>query len=184
MTVNQGNSWELFQNGIPNVAVHDLVIQPEAKDLLVGTHGRSIYKTNISCLQEINKEILAKELHVFKPDNLKHSQRWGNPYSSWSKPNTPGLDIIFYSQKSTNYSAKVLSSDKTIVSESVLKADKGLNIMSFDVAFSKKGKLDYLKKNKVKLKTAEDGKTYLPIGAYEVEISSGTATEKINLKIE
>jgi hypothetical protein len=89
MTVNQGNSWELFQNGIPNVAVHDLVIQPEAKDLLVGTHGRSIYKTNISCLQEMNKEILAKELHVFKPDNLKHSQRWGNPYSSWSKPNTP-----------------------------------------------------------------------------------------------
>ena len=184
MTVNQGNSWELFQNRIPNVAVHDLVIQPEAKDLLVGTHGRSIYKTNISCLQEINKEILAKELHVFKPDNLKHSQRWGNPYSSWSKPNTPGLDIIFYSQKSTNYSAKVLSSDKTIVSESVLKADKGLNIMSFDVAFSKKGKLDYLKKNKVNLKTAEDGKTYLPIGAYEVEISSGTTTEKINLKIE
>ena len=184
MTVNQGNSWELFQNGIPNVAVHDLVIQPEAKDLLVGTHGRSIYKTNISCLQEMNKEILAKELHVFKPDNLKHSQRWGNPYSSWSKPNTPGLDIIFYSQKSTNYSAKVLSSDKTVVSESVLKADKGLNIMSFDVAFSKKGKLDYLKKNKVKLKTAEDGKTYLPIGAYEIEISSGTATEKINLKIE
>ena len=184
MTVNQGNSWELFQNGIPNVAVHDLVIQPEAKDLLVGTHGRSIYKTNISCLQEMNKEILAKELHVFKPDNLKHSQRWGNPYSSWSKPNTPGLDIIFYSQKSTNYSAKVLSSDKTVVSESVLKADKGLNIMSFDVAFSKKGKLDYLKKNKVKLKTAEDGKTYLPIGVYEVEISSGTATEKINLKIE
>jgi hypothetical protein len=94
------------------------------------------------------------------------------------------LDIIFYSQKSTNYSAKVLSSDKTVVSESVLKADKGLNIMSFDVAFSKKGKLDYLKKNKVKLKTAEDGKTYLPIGVYEVEISSGTATEKINLKIE
>ncbi|MEM7382663.1 MAG: glycosyl hydrolase, partial [Bacteroidota bacterium] len=27
---DQGLSWELFQNGIPNVAVHDLVIQPEA----------------------------------------------------------------------------------------------------------------------------------------------------------
>jgi len=184
MSINRGDSWELFQNGIPNVAVHDLVIQPEAKDLLVGTHGRSIYKVNISCLQKMNEKILTKELHVFKPENLKHSQKWGNPYSSWSKPNTPGLDIIFYSKKSTNYSAKVFSSDKTVVSEAMLNADQGLNIMSFDVAFSKKGKLDYLKKNKVKLKTAKNGKTYLPIGAYEVEISSGAAIQKVTFKIE
>lgn len=184
MSIDQGISWELFQNGIPNVAIHDLVIQSEAKDLLVGTHGRSIYRANISYLQELNKKILEKELHVFKPDNLKHSQRWGNPYSSWSKPNTPGLDVVFYSKTTTDLSAKVFSSDKTVVSESMLKADQGLNIMSFDVAFSKKGKLDYLKKNKVKLKTAKDGKTYLPIGTYEVEISSGKISQRINFKIE
>ena len=183
-SVNQGDSWESFQNGIPGVAVHDLVIQPETKDLLVGTHGRSIYKVNISCLQEMNEEILAKELHVFRPDNIKHSQSWGNPYSSWSKPDTPGLDIVVYSKNSTNYSVKVYSSDNTVVSDSELKTDKGLNVMSFDVAFSKKGKLAYLKKNKVKLKTARDGKTYLPIGKYGVEISSDTVGEKIYFKIE
>ncbi|WP_297690775.1 sialidase family protein [uncultured Eudoraea sp.] len=184
MSINQGDSWESFQSGIPGVAVHDLVIQPEAKDLLVGTHGRSIYKVNISSLQEMNKGILAKELHVFKPDNIKHSQSWGNPYSSWSKPDTPGLDIVVYSKNSATYSVKVYSSDNTVVSESVLKTDKGLNVMSFDVAFSKKGKLAYLKKNKVKLKTAKDGKTYLPIGEYGVEISSDTVSEKIYFKIE
>jgi photosystem II stability/assembly factor-like uncharacterized protein len=184
MSINQGDSWESFQSGIPGVAVHDLVIQPEAKDLLVGTHGRSIYKVNISSLQEMNKGILAKELHVFKPDNIKHSQSWGNPFNSWSKPDTPGLDIVVYSKNSTNYSVKVYSSDNTVVSESVLKTDKGINVMSFDVAFSKKGKLAYLKKNKVKLKTAKDGKTYLPIGEYGVEISSDTVSEKIYFKIE
>ncbi|MBT8180651.1 MAG: glycosyl hydrolase, partial [Eudoraea sp.] len=184
MSVNRGDSWESFQNGIPGVAVHDLVIQPEAKDLLVGTHGRSIYKVNIRCLQELNEEILAKGLYVFKPDNIKHSQSWGNPYSSWSKPDTPGLDIVVYSKNSTTYSVKVYSSDNTVVSESLLKTDKGLNVMSFDVAFSKKGKLAYLKKNKVKLKTAKDGKTYLPIGEYGVEISSDTVSEKIYFKIE
>ena len=184
MSVNQGDSWESFQKGIPGVAVHDLVIQPEAKDLLVGTHGRSIYKVNISFLQEMKEGILAKELHVFRPDNIKHSQSWGNPYSSWSKPDTPGLDIVVYSKNSTNYSVKVYSSDNTVVSESELKTDKGLNVLSFDVAFSKKGKLAYLKKNKVKLKTARDGKTYLPIGEYGVEISSDTVSEKIYFKIE
>ena len=45
----------MFSKGIPKVAVHDLVIQKEAKDLLVGTHGRSIYKTNIAALQQYNK---------------------------------------------------------------------------------------------------------------------------------
>ena len=34
-------------NGLPPVAVHDLVIQTEAHDLIVGTHGRSIYKINL-----------------------------------------------------------------------------------------------------------------------------------------
>jgi len=29
VSFNRGDTWELFSNGVPNVAVHDIVIHPE-----------------------------------------------------------------------------------------------------------------------------------------------------------
>ncbi len=184
VSLDQGTSWELFQNGIPNVAVHDLVIQPEAKHLLVGTHGRSIYKAAIGHLQEMTPERLAKELIVFELPSIRHSSRWGTARSSWSEASTPGLDIVVYTAKEGSYTASVLTPDGIEVSSFALMADRGFNIVSYDVAFSKKGKLDYLKKNKVALKTAGNGKTYLPKGSYEVLLKGEGNEEKASFKIE
>ncbi|MBS9461172.1 glycosyl hydrolase [Flagellimonas sp. 389] len=181
---NRGESWELFQNGIPNVAVHDLVIQPEAKHLLVGTHGRSIYKVDIKALQQVTSKILSKELMVFDVDAIKHSKNWGNSWSSWRKPNTPGLDVTFYSSKEGSYIAKVSTAKGTEVSYTEMEASKGLNMLSYDLAFTKKGKSNFLKKNKMKLTEAKNGKTYLPKGSYVVEISGNGQTEKVEFKVE
>ena len=43
MSFDKGLSWNSFNNGLQKVATHDLVIQKRAEDLLIGTHGRSIY---------------------------------------------------------------------------------------------------------------------------------------------
>ncbi len=183
VSFNRGASWEAFQNGLPYVAVHDLAIQQEAKHLLIGTHGRGIYKVDIANLQEMTAEVLEKELFVFKVENIKFSTRWGNPRGSWGKAETPGLDLIFYSLKPGTYTANILSSDAVSISSTDLKADKGLNILSYDLAFSKAGKLAYLKKNKKELKEAKDGKTYLPKGKYKVQLSGNGKTEIIDFEI-
>ncbi len=65
-----------------------------------------------------------------------------------------------------------------------LEADKGYNVLSYDVAFSKEGKLAYLKKNKMALKTADNGKTYLPKGSYELVLKGNGSEEKMPIKIE
>ncbi|MEM7484004.1 MAG: glycosyl hydrolase [Bacteroidota bacterium] len=181
---NRGESWELMQNGMPNVAVHDLVIQPEAKHLLVGTHGRSIYKADIRALQQFAPEMLSKVLMVFNVENIKHSKNWGNSWSSWRKPNTPGLDVTFYSAKEGNYIAKVSTANGTEVGYTEIEADKGLNMLSYDLAFTKKGKSNFLKKNKMKLTEAKNGKTYLPKGSYAIEILGNGQTKKIEFKVE
>lgn len=181
---DRGNSWEVFQNGIPNVAVHDLVIQPKAKHLLVGTHGRSIYKGDISNLQMLGPELMDKDLHVFDLTAIKHNKNWGNSWSSWSKPRTPGLDITFYSDEADVFKATILSSDGIEVSSTEIAADKGLNVLSFDVAFSKAGKMNYLKKHKTELTEAKNGKTYLPKGDYSVVLKGNSSEEKKEFKIE
>ena len=184
VSFNRGASWEVFQNGMPNVAVHDLVIQPEAKHLLVGTHGRSIYKADIATLQKMTPELMRKDLHVFKAPNIKHSTRWGNSFSSWRKPQTPGLDITFYTLKAGTVTAQIKTEDDIIVSKTALEAVKGFNILSYDIAFSKAGKVAYLKKHKTELKEAKNGKTYLPKGNYQVEISGNGQKEMVVFEIE
>ncbi len=169
-SINQGVSWETLQNGMPSVAIHDLVIQPEAKHLIIGTHGRGIYKADISPLQLMSPIIMGKKLYVFDLEDIKHSGRWGSSWSSWMKANTPGLDLTFYSSKADTFKAMVKTDDDIMVSDTELKADHGLNVLSFDVAFSKAGKSAYLKEHKAKLNEAKDGKTYLPKGTYTIEL--------------
>ena len=183
-SLDQGASWNWFQQGIPYVAVHDLVIQPEAKHLVVGTHGRSIYRADIASTQLLNTDILDSPLYVFELDKVKHSTRWGSSYSTWGKPLTPGLDIVFYSGSSGPYTAYIRYQDDVVVSEVALDADKGLNVLSYDLAFSKAGKAKFLKKIKKELKTAQDGKTYLPKGKYMVELAGKGISEKVSFTIE
>ncbi len=184
VSFNRGESWEVFQNGLPNVAIHDLVIQPEAKHLLVGSHGRSIYKVDISKFQQMTPEITGKNLHVFKLENIKHYERWGNARSTWRDPNTPGLDVVFYNSEADTFEATIKTVHGIPVSATEIVADKGFNILSYDVAFSKSGKSAYLKKNKKELKEAKDGKTYLPKGEYTIEIEGNGSSEKTKFKIE
>ncbi|MEM0932109.1 MAG: glycosyl hydrolase [Bacteroidota bacterium] len=184
VSFNKGESWELMQNGMPNVAVHDLVIQSKAKHLLIGTHGRSIYKTDISSLQKIDAQIMGDALTVFEVENIKHSKNWGNAWSSWMKPNTPGLDVHFYTNNGGRFNASLQTANGVEVASTTVESDNGLNILSHDLAFSKKGKSDFLKKNKMKLETAKNGKTYLPKGDYIVEISGNGQQKKIEFKVE
>ncbi|MEL6975802.1 MAG: glycosyl hydrolase, partial [Bacteroidota bacterium] len=184
VSFNRGENWELFQNGLPNVAVHDLVIQPKAKHLLVGTHGRSIYKVDISALQQMNAEVLGKALVIFPLENIKHNKSWGSSWSSWRKPDTPGIDLHFYASQAGDFSATVKTADGISVSATSVTADKGVNILSYDVAFSEKGKTAFLKKNKMKLEPAKNGKTYLPKGEYRIELSGNGQKESVSFKIE
>ena len=173
VSLDRGMSWNAMQNGMPHVAVHDLVIQPEEKHLLVGTHGRSIYKADIAPLESMQTGDLSKTLVVFDLPEIRHSSRWGNSYSTWGQPNTPGLDVPFYTKQGGKVSVTVQTPDGIVLSETEVNADPGFNLVSYDVAFSKSGKKNYLSKFKTPLKEAADGKTYLPKGSYEVVLELG-----------
>ena len=182
-SLDGGQQWEVFQSGIPNVAIHDLVIQEEEKHLLVGTHGRSIYKVDISNLQHLTKDVINSGLHIFDLPEITYSENWGNKINTWKKAETPGLDIVFFSAKPETFNASVSTPDGVVVSQTSVEAVRGINILSYDVAFTKAGKSAYLKKYKRELIEAEDGKTYLPSGTYEVKIKGEGQEEKQSFKI-
>lgn len=175
-----GAKWFPFHKGLSNVAVHDLVVQPEAKHLLAGTHGRSIYKADISPLQIMTRSLMEKDIHVFPIADIKKSNGWGSAWSQWVKPNTPKLTIPFYTKRSGKTDIGIFLDDIKVHSLSV-SADKGFNEAVFDVSFSKDGRKAYKKvKKDKKVTAAKNGVYYLPKGSYTVKIGNVKSNFKIN----
>ncbi|MDX8552244.1 glycosyl hydrolase [Tenacibaculum sp. 1B UA] len=174
VSFNQGETWEAFSNGLPNVAMHDLVIQPKAKHLLVGTHGRSLYKANITSLQEFdNKEA------IFSMKDIKKRKSWGSSWSKWLEPNTPKITIPFYVTTNKEVVLEIYSG-KVLVNTIKANATKGFNEVVYDVSFSEKGRKKYVKKHKeVKVKKAKNDKYYLPKGKYKVTIGELSQTFEV-----
>ena len=139
VSFNKGNSWEVFSRNLPNVAVHDLVIQPTTKHLIIGTHGRSLYKANIAPLQLLTDDLAEKSAHVFAINSIRKSNNWGSSRGNWSPPNIPEINISFYSNETKKVIVDVFSNDIKVNSISV-DADKGFNEVLYDVSFSKKGR--------------------------------------------
>ena len=70
VTFNRGLNWERLKNGLPTVPVFDLQIHPRDHDLILATHGRSIWiMDNITALEEMadNDTVLTSDLHLFTP---------------------------------------------------------------------------------------------------------------------
>ena len=171
VSLNSGNSWMEFQKELPKVAVHDLVIQKEAKDLLVGTHGRSIYKTNIAGLQQFEK-IKQKEAHIFELESIMFSKNWGSSWSKWLEPTEPKLNISFYVAKAGTYQLVIKSEDGIELNKFDVKADAGYNNMFFNLTYAEKGKSAYLKKHKdTVIAEAKNKKSYFIKGKYELDLN-------------
>ena len=174
VSFNNGTEWHPFKNGLPNVAVHDLVVQPTAKHLIVATHGRSLYKADVTSLQNFE----SKEA-IFAIKNIRKRGSWGSSWSKWLKPNTPKVVIPFYVNSNKNTSVNIYS-DAILVNSLKINAEKGFNEAVYDVSFSKKGKKDYLKKyKKALIKKAKNEVYYLPKGTYKVVINDKEQTFEI-----
>ena len=63
-----GRNWKRFMTGLPTVRIDDILVHPRDNDLIVGTHGRSIWIIDdITSLQKLTDETMKADLTVFDP---------------------------------------------------------------------------------------------------------------------
>lgn len=66
MTMDGGDYWKKFANGVPTIAVRDINIQTRENDLVLGTFGRGFYiLDDYSALRDFTKEVKESEAHLF-----------------------------------------------------------------------------------------------------------------------
>ncbi|WP_310556508.1 VPS10 domain-containing protein [Flavobacterium sp.] len=183
ISMDKGATWQDFSNEIPNVAVHDLVIQKTAKDLIVGTHGRSLYKINLRNIQLLTTENRNKNIILFDMDTIKHSKNWGSKGFAWSNANDFKQEIAFYSKSTDEVTLKIHSENGIEVFNKKIIPVIGLNKLDYDLILDSVIAEKWNKKQpKMEIKEAHNKKYYLPVGKYKVTLKS--LTEELHKTME
>lgn len=67
VTLDGAKSWQKFMTGLPSVRVDDILIHPRDRDLIIATHGRSIWiMDDISPLERMHK-VKGENITLFDP---------------------------------------------------------------------------------------------------------------------
>jgi hypothetical protein len=116
VSINGGKNWVSMKNNMPTNIVHDMLIHPRENDLVVGTHGRGIFVTDITPLQEMNKEVLDSDVHLFEVEpKIQWSYKTnGGIYGQrhFNVPNEPnGLVIKYYLKSEMKEQIRILITD-------------------------------------------------------------------------
>ena len=67
-SLDEGKSWQRFMTNLPSTRFDDLLVHPRDNDLVLSTHGRSIWiLDDVTPLQGLTPEVVAQDAHLFPP---------------------------------------------------------------------------------------------------------------------
>ena len=189
ISLDRGATFQALSADFPAVAVHDLVVQPQTNDLVIATHGRSIFKVNMAAAQQLTSATLSEPLVLFDLPKAKFSSNWGKK-QSFQVPKDPELAVWFYANSpgKTNWTVKHKDSG-LVLNSGTVEAKQGLNqfryVLDFQEAMLKKYR-DILQaaqkgtKKPMEMEKADTGKLYLRKGNYifSLEKAGRTVTQE------
>jgi photosystem II stability/assembly factor-like uncharacterized protein len=178
VSVDTGKHWRRLRDGLPTVAVHDLVIHPRDRELVIATHGRGIYVMDIAPLQELTPQVLAARAHLFdiKPAAAFEPRRTLGTLDSkmYRAANPPlGATIYYYLKAPVNDAVAITIADARGAIVANLKGphEAGLHRVTWNL----------------RLPTAKDADEEKPLtapGEYAVQVKAGNRMLTKRLRIE
>jgi photosystem II stability/assembly factor-like uncharacterized protein len=98
LSFDQGATWSRLRRDLPTTPIHDLVVHPREKDLVVGTHGRGFYiLDDLTPLHQYDDAARKASVHLLAP---RHT--WRMEGGSWSSAdmevgeNAPNGVLVHY----------------------------------------------------------------------------------------
>jgi photosystem II stability/assembly factor-like uncharacterized protein len=142
VSIDRGEKWVYMRNNMPTIAVTDLLIHPRENDLVAGTYGRGIFITDISPLEELNKNVLNKEVYLFQVEPT--AQRMTRPWGAYqlygdrhhTTPNEPDVMRIYYYLKeksSEGMTIRIKDIFGNVLSELKGSGESGINMVMWNM---------------------------------------------------
>ncbi|MGC1380336.1 MAG: hypothetical protein WA814_04860 [Candidatus Baltobacteraceae bacterium] len=192
-SLDRGEHWSSLRLNMPQVAVHDMRVQPQRDDLLIATHGRGFWiLDDLTALGGLRAAISASAPRLFPLPTAYTWYRWWSDYygthpdecclaaGAYSAENPPdGALITYYLPSAANLFVDVLDKSGATVRCFGAAGEAGIERASWDLAETAP----------VAWNAARDwnqggnGATVVP-GTYEVRLHAGSAmaTEPLEVR--
>jgi photosystem II stability/assembly factor-like uncharacterized protein len=170
---DDGATWQPLRHGLPTVPVHDLVIHPRERELVIATHGRGLFVLDVAPLEELTPRVLAAPAHLFdvKPATAfqPRGARGLRPGKNYLAPNPPFGAAIYYAlsgRPSGPLRLTVLDAQGRAVAELPAPGEPGLHRVQWD------------------LRPGGDDEGLVPPGEYAVRLQAGSQVLTKRLRVE
>ena len=139
VSLDRGASWRRIGGQIPTVPVDDLVIHPRENDLILGTHGRSVWiADDIAPLSTLDGSDFDDELHLFPVRDAvawriyNHKGNTGHQFFIGENP-PEGALLHILAQEAGEAGITILAADGSEVRSLKADLEPGLNRTNWDL---------------------------------------------------
>ena len=173
-SIDGGKTWSRLRGTFPTVAVHDLKVHPLMHDLVIATHGRSLWSIDVSALEGMKDGIPKQNALLGACPMIRMTRVTGDPLDddvNFKSRNTQPMAKIYYYLTADVKDEDTVSltlkgpdgSTRTLAEGSDLSLKKGLNRYDWDI---------------------RNARQVPPVaGTYEVTLKIGKETYKTELKV-
>jgi len=199
VSFNGGGQWvRMHLKNLPPIAVRDIVIHPRENDLILGTHGRSIWiLDDAGPLQQMNEDVLSQSAYLFdmRPALRFDGGRGGAGMGSGGNkpfhgPNPSyGAPITYYLKEKGAAKIEILdSAGKAVRDLTPVAQEAGLNRIVWDLRYQG----PHLRRPPDPEMDAEGGFRFRPMGPqvlpdkYTVRLTAGgrTLTRELDVRVD
>lgn len=170
ISFDDGGKWNLL-NGLLNAASYDMKVHVRENELVIGTHGRSVFVVDVKPFQklDINASVIA-----YKPNNIRYSERWGEKRYPYLQSNDPSIEVMYYTNSSGKVAVeiyKVEEDKKELILMTETEAQSGFSTYSWNLKS---------KKNK----PLSDEAVFVKKGKYEIVLKKDGAESKVEMEVK
>src|SRR5262249_35509275 len=136
VSLDRGATWSAMNGGMQRVAVQALVVDPKSGDLVVGTHGRSVFIAEAGPLRKMKDGAPSQELLAFAVKPVKVSPRRGygeNPWTPFSRID-PSVRIPYWTKSSAPVKIAVKDENGMLWKEMEGPSAAGMNVVEYDLS--------------------------------------------------
>ena len=157
VSFDHGKQWH-YLSSIPNVAVYDLIVHPRDHELVLATHGRSLYVVDVEPWQQMDN---TNAPVLFEVQDLKYSKDWGDRQYPWSKPNLPEQAVLYFLSQPGAVTFTVKDEQGRVLRTITTNEEAGFHKLSWNLKSSLKKRRElieeYLKPGKYTIALQADG---------------------------
>ncbi|MEZ5045583.1 MAG: hypothetical protein R2831_01180 [Chitinophagaceae bacterium] len=161
-----GKTFLPWQGNLPRVAIHDIAIQERENEIVLGTHGRSLYVASLDKIQAYNN-IKHEDVKIVDIDPVFYSESWGTQWAVYADVVEPKREIYFYTKEKGEHRISIKNNKGKVLWQKTIDAHVGYNCVVYDM--------------KTTANTKDKSSGYISIGDYEVELTttSGKSTKNV-----